>query len=113
MRMFKQDKSSDKDLFAILMDDDDTDPIIVYDEKGACFKFKQVAVLPYEDDLYCILSPITPIKGVAEDEAIAFQVVVAEDHSSALEPVRDRNLALKLFDMYYDLFEYELKKREG
>lgn len=107
--MFRQDKSKEeKDLFSILMDDDNTDPIVVFGEDGERVEFLQVAVLPHEDCLYCILKPITPMKDVAEDEAIPFQVVMDEDRRSALDPVTDTKLAMELFDMYYDLIEEHL-----
>ena len=58
----------------ILLDEDNEDPITLYDENDRAVKFDQVAIIPMDNKLYAILKPIDPLEGVADDEAIVFRV---------------------------------------
>ena len=62
------------DLLDVLLDHENKEPIQMMDEKGKILEFEQVAIIPYKKQLYCILKPISEIKGVADDEAIVFRV---------------------------------------
>ena len=56
-------------LLDLLLDQDNTTPIVMcLDNK--VIAFEQVAVIPLDDVLYCILTPVEPLEGVAEDEVI-------------------------------------------
>ncbi len=94
----------------VLLDKDDRDPIRLADSKGRELLFEQVAIIPHDDKIYCILKPITRIEGVADDEAIVFYV----DESSAESPVlmveTNELTAIDVFEEYYDLLEKDKKK---
>jgi hypothetical protein len=53
----------------ILLDEDNEDPITLYDENDKAIQFDQVAIIPMDEKLYAILKPIDEMEGVAEDVA--------------------------------------------
>lgn len=94
------------DLLDVLLDEENTAPIYMNDETGRQLKFEQVAVIPYgEDDLYCILKPLTKIDGIADDEAIVFIVDEDENGESILKVETDEKKAIEVFEQYYNLVE--------
>lgn len=94
------------DLIDVLLDEKNTAPIYMVDENGRQLKFDQVAVIPYgEDELYCILKPITKIEGVADDEAIVFRVEEDKDGNAILRVEENEEIAISVFDQYYNLVE--------
>ena len=107
-----EEKNQERELgiLDILLDEDNEDPITLYDENDKPIKFDQVAIIPLEEKLYAILKPIDEMEGVADDEAIVFYV--NEDHESGettLEIETDEPTAILVFDEYYKL----LDKAEG
>lgn len=94
------------DLIDVLLDEKNTAPIYMVDENGRQLKFDQVAVIPYgEDELYCILKPITKIEGVADDEAIVFRVEEDKNGNAILRVEENEEIAISIFDQYYNLVE--------
>ena len=89
----------------VLLDDNNVENITMKTKEGETIEFMQVAVIPIgEDDLYCILKPITEIEGMEEDEAIVFKVIEdAEGGSLVVE--QDEEIANKVFEEYYKLLE--------
>ena len=109
----KEDEIVKVDLLDVLLDEDNTAPIYMFDDKGNQLEFDQVAVIPYgEDDLYCILKPITKIDGVKDDEAIVFLVTEDENGDSILKVEDREDVAISVFDQYYNLVEEEAKKKK-
>lgn len=45
----------EKDIIDILLDADNKDPIILVDNNRRKIAFEQVAVIPYDSKLYCVL----------------------------------------------------------
>ncbi len=113
------------DLLDILLDKDNRDPIVLTDEKGEKLAFEQVAIIPYDanDDkiLYVVLKPISKIKGIQDDEAVVFKVVVDEIGNAVLRIEDDELIAIEIFNKYYDMLEEarknnpkkSTKKRKG
>ena len=103
------------DLLDVLLDQDNKEPIVLMDENGNQMTFEQVAVIPYEvrkeKRLYCVLKPLDKIEGIAEDEAIVFLVDTDEDGNSVIRIEEDEEVAIAVFDKYYDLLE-EAQKEE-
>lgn len=102
------------DLLDVLLDENNTAPIYMYDETGRQLQFEQVAVIPYgdEDDLYAILKPITKLDGIADDEAIVFKVE-EDDKGEAVLRVEDKEeTAIAIFDQYYNLLEEAEKEKK-
>lgn len=61
-----------------ILDENNTENIVLYNEQDEAFEFEQIAIIPLEDGdnqkLYAILLPVTPLAGIAEDEAVVFEV---------------------------------------
>ncbi len=101
------------DLLDVLLDENNTAPIFMLDGNGNQLKFEQVAVIPYgEDDLYCILKPVTKIPGVKDDEAIVFLVDEDENGEAILKVETREDIAISVFDQYYNLVEEETLKNK-
>ena len=103
------------DILDILLDEDNCDPITLVDADGRAIDFEQVAVIPFEDkhgnrNLYCVLKPLDPIKGIADDEAIVFRVDWNENGDSIICVEEDECTAISVFEKYYDLLEENTKK---
>lgn len=97
------------DLLDILLDEDNEDPITLYDENSKPIKFDQVAIIPLDDRLFAILKPLDEIKGVADDEAIVFSVNENENGETTLIVETDEPLAIRVFDEYYKLLDKQEK----
>ena len=57
-----------------IFDENNSDPIVLYDENNKEKKFDQVAVIPLYEKVYVILKPLSKIEGVNDDEALVFVV---------------------------------------
>lgn len=103
------------DLLDVLLDQDNKEPIVLMDETGKQMTFEQVAVIPYEvrkeKRLYCVLKPLDKIEGIADDEAIVFLVDTDDEGNSIIRIEEDEEVAIAVFDKYYDLLE-EAQKEE-
>lgn len=112
--MKEKDNDLEKvDLLEVLLDETNTEHLFMYDEKGRQLEFEQVAVLPRnEEELYCILKPITKLDGIGDDEAIVFKLDLDDDGEYMLKVETDELTAIKVFDQYYQLLEEERKKFE-
>ncbi len=99
------------DLLDILLDEKNFDPIVLTDDQGGCYRFEQVAVIPYNEKIYCILKPIDKMKNVEEDEAIVFYLDEENDELALLVESNELT-ALKIFEEYYDMLEKSLEEEE-
>lgn len=101
-----------------LFDEDNTDPISLFNEKGEEVQFEQIALIPLEEKIYAILKPMKEIEGVGEDEALAFEIVETEEdaetgeHSEYLELVGDIDVIDKVFEVYNKLMDEEEAKQK-
>lgn len=80
--------------------------------------FEQIAVIPFETkngnrNLYCVLKPLNPIKGVADDEAIVFRVDLNEEGDFIIRVEEDESTAISVFEKYDDLLEENAKRGSG
>lgn len=106
------------DILDVLLDEDNHDPITLVDTDGRAIDFEQVAVIPFETkngnrNLYCVLKPLNPIKGVADDEAIVFRVDLDEEGDFIIRVEEDESTAISVFEKYYDLLEENAKRGRG
>lgn len=101
----------EKDIIDILLDEENKDPIVLTDDKGRKLAFEQVAVIPYDQKLYCVLKPLDHMDGVADDEALVFYVDEGEneDDEPALRIEDDELKAIDVFMEYYNLLEAATK----
>ena len=105
----KLPQNEEVDLLDILLDEDNEDPIKLFDENGKEYKFDQVALIQLDEKLYAILKPIDKIKGVADDEAIVFAVNEKENDSTTLIVETDETIATRVFDEYYKAIDEQKK----
>lgn len=99
------------DIYEILLDENNTDPIVLVDDNGNKIEFAQIAVIPYNNRLYCILKPLNKIEDVRDDEAIVFYVEETKEQNF-LKVEADKIVAMHVFTEYYNLLEEDLKKNE-
>ena len=85
-----------------LFDENDTDPIVMYNEAGDALAFEQIALIPWNGSIYAIRKPVEPVDGMADDEALVF-VIVEEDGEEVLAIVEDETAIDAVFDEYYKL----------
>lgn len=113
--MADEQKIEEVDLLDVLLDENNREPIVFQDENGRKLAFEQVAVIPYEvrkqARLYCVLKPIDKIDGVNDNEAIVFLVDKDDKGNSVIKVEDDEEIAIAVFDKYYDLLE-EAQKEE-
>ena len=94
-----------EDILDILLDEDNKDPIILLDNNGRKLTFEQIAVIPYNEKIYCVLKPIDKIENVNDDEAIVFYVEEREGEEPVLMVETDEKTAISVFDEYYNLLD--------
>lgn len=87
-----------------ILDENNTDPIVLYNEYGKEIKFEQIALIPLDEGVYVILKPVEPMPGVAEDEALVF--AIREEDGEAVLIVEDRDAVIdEVFKVYYEMLE--------
>ena len=64
---------------AQILDENNVDNIILYNEKDEPFEFEQIAVIPLDEEdgsqkLFAILLPVTKLPGINDDEAVTFEL---------------------------------------
>lgn len=107
----KQEEVVKVDILDVLLDDKNTAPIYMFNDKGEQIEFDQIAVIPYGDDeLYCILKPITKVPGIKDDEAVVFKVEQDENGEGYLKVEDREDVAIAIFDQYYNLLDEESGK---
>ncbi|MCL2755840.1 MAG: DUF1292 domain-containing protein [Firmicutes bacterium] len=84
----------DVTLLAQLLDENNTENVILFDEEGGEVELEQIAIVPVDDVVYAILRPLD----ADEDAAAVFQICV-EDEDSLIQ-VEDEELASKILDIY-------------
>ena len=90
---------------------DNNDNVILYNDKNEPIEFEQIALIPYQENLYCILSPAEEIEGVEEDEAVVFKVQ-EENGDIWLDIVDDDTIIDAVFDVYDELYDEASKGQE-
>lgn len=89
-------------LVDMLLDPDNESPISCYNDQGQEVLFDQIAVIPYKDELYAILKPISKLEGISDDEAFVFKINMEED---TIEIIYDFDLCDRVFEVYYELLK--------
>lgn len=108
-------EKEEMDILDILLDEDNDEPISLFDENDKEVKFEQVAIIPENEKIYAILKPIDEMEGIADDEAIVFVVEQDDEGNSILVIEKDEPTAIKVFDKYYQLLDEaeEADKKEN
>ena len=50
------------DILDVLLDENNKEPIVLVDGEGKKLSFEQIAVIPYNDKVYCVLKPIVVLQ---------------------------------------------------
>lgn len=89
-----------------LFDEENCDPIILFNEKGEEIAFEQIALIPLKEKTYAILKPIKPIEGLGENEGLVFSIEEIEEiGQEALMLVTDEKIIDDVFEVYDKLIE--------
>ena len=96
----------EKSQIEMLLDENNTENLKLYDENNKETEFEQVAIIPLDEKIYAILKPVTKIVGVNDDEALVF-VIEEIDDEDCLVIVDDEAVVDKVFKEYYELLEAE------
>lgn len=94
------------DPIEMLYDENNTDPIVLYDEDGEAISFDQVALICLGNQDFAILAPCEPMEGMAEDEALVFSITQVGEEE-VLEVVTDDEVVDQVFEEYYRLLAEE------
>lgn len=90
----------------MLLDENNTDPIVLYNENNEEISFEQIALIPLDEQVYAILKPLGDFEGVGEDEALVF--TIAEDDGEDVLVVEDREEIIDaVFEEYYAMLAEE------
>ena len=87
-----------------ILDEKNTDNVVLYDEDKNPIEFEQVALIPLEKTgkLYAILIPVQPMQGVNAGEGVLF-VVDEEKMDVSIE--RDDAIIDAVLKVYQDLID--------
>ena len=108
-----EDEIDEVDILDVLLDENNTAPIFMYDETGKQLKFEQVAVILYKKKyIYAILKPLVEIEGVGDDEAIVFKMDYDNLGESYLRVEKNKRIANKVFKKYSDMVEGKPKRKK-
>ena len=96
-----------------LFDENNSDPIVLFNEKGEEVSFEQIAIIPYDERVFAILKPMEKTEGVGEDEALVFEIVEGdtEEDEEYLNLVSDMEVIDNVFKVYDKLIDEELAKK--
>ena len=87
-----------------IFDENNTDPVVLYNEHGEPVRFEQIALIPLEGQVYVILLPLQVMEGVNEGEGFVFEITQLDGEETLLL-VDDFTIIDKVFDIYESLLE--------
>lgn len=105
--MHSKNSNENFDLMDILLDENNSDTIIIGADDGEDYSFEQVAVIPMDDEMYVILKPLDEIDGVSDDEAFVFKIVSDKYGKAQLVIINDDDIGDRVFNEYYRLLDEE------
>lgn len=85
-----------------ILDENNMENVVLYDEEQKPIEFEQVAVIPLERTakLYAIMLPVTPMQGVNEGEGVLF---VIDEINDTIEIERDDAIIDEVLSIYQTL----------
>lgn len=89
-----------------ILDDNNCDNVILYDENQNPTEFEQIAIIPLKERLFAILKPVSKIFDLAEDEALVFEVCDDDETDEEyIKIVQDTKIIEAVFNEYYKLVD--------
>ncbi len=95
-----------KQLIDILLDPDNTGDITFYDKEGKAVEMAQIAVIPYNGDIYAILAPKELLADDDPNVAMVYKV-----DGDDIQLVEDDETTDVVFDLYDALYEEQNKNK--
>ena len=89
-----------------LFDEENNDPIVLYNEKGEAVTFEQIALIPMGQTTYAILKPNPALEGMGEDEGLVF-AIVERDGEEVLELQLEDSIIDGVFAIYEEALAEE------
>lgn len=99
----------DVDAIAQILDENNDENVILYDENDNPNEFEQCGVVQLDNTIYAILKPNFEIEGVADDEVLIFEIV-EDENGDMLSVVTDEKIIEEVMENLNDLIDEELKK---
>jgi hypothetical protein len=90
----------------MLLDENNTDNIKLFNEDNQEVEFEQIALVPIEERTYAILKPVTVMEGLGDNEALVF-VIEEIDDEECLVIVEEDEIIDKVFEDYYQMLRDE------
>ena len=100
----KLNEVEERDAIEMLLDEECTDDITLYDENNNPVDFEQIAVIPLDERLFAILKPVEPLEGVGENEGIVIEI---DEENDDIYTVNEDEIVDKVFEEYYKMNEAE------
>ena len=94
-----------ENVFDKLYDENNNDNVILYNEQGDPVEFEQIAIIPYGEQVYIILHPVTQLDGVLEGEGLVFIIGNDDDGTEKLNLVVEEDIIDAVFSIYDRLVE--------
>lgn len=93
-----------KNPVAQILDENNTENVVLYDDQNNPIEFEQVALIPLDrtNSLYAILIPVTPMQGVNEGEGVLFEL---DEENQSLEVVNDEKIIDEVLELYQALID--------
>ena len=88
-----------------ILDEEDDGVIVLKTEDGEEIEFVEIASINIDERYFLILQPVEKVDGLADDEAIAFEVVTDENGDDKFNIVIDDELLIQIFDEYNKLVD--------
>ena len=91
-----------KDPIKQILDENNKENIVLFDDDNKPIEFEQIAVIPLErtDTIYAIMCPITPMEGVNQGEGVMFAV---DEANNDLRIERDQDIIDEVLTIYQTL----------
>lgn len=93
-----------KNPYEMLLDENNNENVIFYDEDGNKMEFEQIALIPLNDENYVILHPVN--MGYGDDDVICYSLFYEGNNYELLEVEDD-----DLLDEIYHEYKMLLKKK--
>jgi hypothetical protein len=91
-------------IFDKILDENNSENIVLYNEKNEPVEFEQIAYIPIEEKDYAILRPVKPLEGLKDDEALVFELIEEEDSQNLIMITDDAQIDA-VFAEYNKLFD--------
>lgn len=89
------------EIISRLVDPDDRSVLELVGEKDKKYVFKQIYVTQKDDQVYCVVRPITKISGISPDEAWVMQA----NSDNTLTIIENKQISNSVFAQYYQAID--------